>query len=242
MSFQIMSKGLEMYISKPFLLLNRNFAPIKTIFMKIIDKKLLKISLTYIEYLVEVAEMWQNGQTSTTGFNNGQTMLDYTADNLGRMYHLNETIQLIPEMQDYLSKLTKPMTWLTITEGWCGDASQVVPVFEKIATAQPLITHRIIFRDEHLDIIDAFLTDGARSIPKLIVLDDDGNVLTSWGPRPQALHDIVQVIKKDMDTMSKEEQKAYFENVKTTVHGWYDADKTVATQRELLQSLENLGV
>ena len=208
--------------------------------MTIINKNALKISLTYLEYLVEVAEMWQNGQTSTTDFNNSPAMLDYTADNLGRMYRLNDTAQLIPEMVTFLSKMTKPITFLTITEGWCGDASQVVPVFEKLAVAHPLIQHRIMYRDEHPDIMDAYLTEGARSIPKLIVLDDEGNILTSWGPRPQALQDIVQKIKVNMTAMSKEERKANIESVKKTVHGWYDADKTVATQRELLAVLEGV--
>jgi hypothetical protein len=208
--------------------------------MKKIDKQLLKISLTYIEYLVEVAEMWQHGETSTTGFQNTPDILAYTADNLARMYRLNETAQLTPDMQAFLSKMTQPMTWLTITEGWCGDASQVVPVFNKIAEYQPLITLRIIFRDEHLDIMDAFLTDGGRSIPKLIVLDEEGNVLASWGPRPKALHDAVQAVKKDMATMSKEERKAQFEETKAQVHAWYGADKTMQTQRELLAMLEGV--
>lgn len=209
--------------------------------MTIIDKKILKISLTYIEYLVEVAEMWQHGQTSTTGFNNSPAMLDYTADNLGRMYRLNQTTQLTPEMQAFLEKMTQPTTWLTITEGWCGDASQIVPVFEKIAEAQPLITHRIIFRDEHPDIMEAFLTDEGRSIPKLIVLDEDGNVLATWGPRPQALQDIVQEAKKNMASMTKEEKKVHFETIKGAVHSWYAADKTIGTQRELLAALENIS-
>ena len=210
--------------------------------MTTININTLKISLTYLEYLVEVAEMWQHGQTSTTGFNNSPAMLDYTADNLGRMYRLNDTTQLIPEMQAFLAKMTKPTTFLTITEGWCGDASQVVPVFEKIAVTQPLITHRIMFRDEHLDIMDAFLTDDGRSIPKLIVLDEEGQVLTSWGPRPQALQDIVQEIKADMAAMTKEERKTYIESVKSTVHSWYDKDKTVGTQRELLAVFEGANL
>ena len=206
--------------------------------MTSINKNTLKISLTYLEYLVEVAEMWQHGQTSTTGFNNSPAMLNYTADNLSRMYRLNDTVQLLPEMAAFLSKMTKPTTFLTITEGWCGDASQVVPVFEKMAVAQPLIKHRIMYRDEHSEIMDAFTTEGGRSIPKLIVLDEEGNVLTSWGPRPQALQDIVQTIKADMTEMTKEERKVNIESVKKTVHDWYDADKTVATQRELLAVLE----
>jgi hypothetical protein len=208
--------------------------------MTTIDRNSLKISLSYIEYLVEVAEMWRQGDTSTTGFRNDTDMLAYTADNLGRMYRLNETAQLIPEMADFLSKMTKPTTWLTITEGWCGDASQVVPVFQKIADSQPLITHCILYRDEHLDIMDAFLTDGGRSIPKLIVLDEEGNVLTTWGPRPQLLHDFIQGLKSDMATMSKEDRKAAFEKGKSALHSWYDTDKTVQTQRELLAALESI--
>ena len=208
--------------------------------MTSISKNTLKISLTYLEYLVEVAEMWQHGETSTTGYNNSPAVLDYTADNLSRMYRLNDTIKLLPEMAVFLSKMTKPVTFLTITEGWCGDASQVVPVFEKMALAQPLITHRIMYRDEHPEIMDAFITEGGRSIPKLIALDEEGNVLTSWGPRPQALQDIVQKIKVDMTAMTKEERKANIESVKKTVHGWYSADKTVATQRELLATIEGI--
>ncbi len=72
------------------------------------------------------------------------------------------------------------------------------------------------------------------------MLDEDGQVLTSWGPRPQALQDIVQKIKADMALMTKEERKAHIQSVKATVHGWYDADKTVATQRELLAAIEGV--
>ncbi len=208
--------------------------------MTIIDKNLLKISHSYIEFLVDVAEMWQHGQTSTTGFKNDADMLAYTADNLGRMYRWNETAQLIPEMQAFLSKMTQPMTWLTITEGWCGDSSQVVPVFNKIAEYQPLINLRIIYRDEHLDIMDAFLTDEGRSIPKLLVLDEEGNVLGTWGPRPMFLHEVVQSAKKDMASMSKEQRKAHYAAIKALVHAQYAVDKTVSTQRELLALLESV--
>ena len=205
--------------------------------MTTININTLKISLTYLEYLVEVAEMWQHGQTSTTGFNNSPAMLDYTADNLGRMYRLNDTTQLIPEMQAFLAKMTKPTTFLTITEGWCGDASQVVPVFEKIAVTQPLITHRIMFRDEHLDIMDAFLTEEGRSIPKLIVLDEKGMVLSSWGPRPQALQDMMMLQKAKLLALPKGERKAYFDIIKTEVQQWYNNDKTISIQKEILNTI-----
>ncbi len=208
--------------------------------MTSIQSSILENSMTYTEYVAIAEGLVKSGHTSTTGFNNGKTMLQYASDNIARMQKLNETTELTSETVEILSKMTKSVTLLDITEGWCGDASQVCPVIEKVAQAQPLITHRVIFRDEHLDIIDAFLTDGGRSIPKIVALDADNNVLGAWGPRPQVLQGIVQMHKKDMQQMSKEEQKVHFEAVKNLVHDWYDADKTVETQRELMQFLVSL--
>ena len=201
--------------------------------MTTIEKSILDNSMTYAEYVSIAEGLVKSGHTSTTGFTNSPKILAYAADNIARMKRLDASVELTSETLKKLSKITKPIILLDITEGWCGDASQVCPVLEKVAEAQPLITHRVVFRDEHLDIIDAFLTNGGRSIPKIVALDADGNVLGSWGPRPQALQDIVQANKKAMEQMPKEARKAQFEVVKALVHNWYDADKTVETQREL---------
>ena len=205
--------------------------------MTTIAQTVLDSSMTYADYVRRVEELWQNGHTSTTGFNNGKTMMQYTADNLGRMNRLNKNIVLGIETIEKLSKITKPIILLDITEGWCGDASQVCPVVEKIAQAQPLLSHCVIFRDEHLDIMDSFLTDEGRSIPKIIALDTEGVVLGAWGPRPKVLQDLVQSHKKDMLQMSKEEQKVHYFFVRDLVHNWYDSDETKETQRELANFL-----
>ena len=205
-----------------------------------IEKSILDNSMTYAEYVSIAEGLVKSGHTSTTGFTNSPKILEYAADNIARMKRLDASIELTAETLEKLSKITKSIILLDITEGWCGDASQVCPVIEKIAEAQPLVTHRVIFRDEHLDIMDAFLTAGGRSIPKIVALDAEGNVLGSWGPRPQVLQELVLANKKEMQQMSKEEQKAYYETVKAVVHGWYDADKTVETQREFVAFLENV--
>jgi hypothetical protein len=80
--------------------------------------------------------------------------------------------------------------------------------------------------------MDAFLTDGGRSIPKTVILDDNGKVLNAWGPRPTGLQIIVDDLRQKMSLMTKEEKKAYFEDVKKVVHDWYNNDKTAQIQRE----------
>ena len=60
------------------------------------------------------------------------------------------------------------MIWLIITEGWCGDAAQCIPTIEKIAAESKNIETHYVLRDENLDLIDEYLTNNARSIPKLI--------------------------------------------------------------------------
>jgi hypothetical protein len=205
--------------------------------MKKIDLSTLANVLNYKEYVALFENLMAKGEVSTKGTYSGKDMLDYTAYNLQVMAQLDETTQLSEETLTKLRKIDKPVTWLVITEGWCGDAGQIVPVLEHMAQQNPNISHKIILRDEHLEIMDAFLTDGGRSIPKLIVLDENGHVLTSWGPRPKALHTIVLKQKEKLQAMPKEERKAYFNVVKKEVQAWYDADKTESIQREVLETM-----
>lgn len=200
--------------------------------MKNIQLDSLENRMTYAEYLAKTINLLKQGKTSTTEIKPNPTIHLYTEQNVERMQNLDKSMVLAAETLEKLSKITEKQTWLTISEGWCGDASQVVPVIERMAAANPNITHQLIFRDEHLDVIDAFLTDGGRSIPKTVVLDADGNVLNAWGPRPSGLQIVVDELRQKMSAMTKEAQKAYFEDIKKIVHDWYAKDKTASTQRE----------
>jgi hypothetical protein len=111
-----------------------------------------------------------------------------------------------------------------ITEAWCGDAANIVPVFNQVELANPAIKVRFILRDDHLDIMDLYLTNGGRSIPKMVVLDADGKEVGTWGPRPaeaQALMDEWKAL--DMPYKEKAEK----------LQLWYARNRTVAIQTEL---------
>jgi len=116
-------------------------------------------------------------------------------------------------------------TWLVISEGWCGDAAFNLPMMAAIEKAMPeKIQLRLLFRDSNLDVIDTNLTDGGRSIPKLIVLSEDLKELGHWGPRPAPL----QILMKEW----KSEGLGIKELI-PKVHEWYDADQTNTVQEEL---------
>lgn len=116
--------------------------------------------------------------------------------------------------------------WLVISEFWCGDAAQIMPVIEAltIASGGGLET-RVVFRDENPALIDAFLTNGSRSVPKIIQLNDQFQVLGSWGPRPKAAQDLVIQLKSNPETAA---------NYSEWLHKWYADDHQRTTQKELL--------
>jgi len=117
-------------------------------------------------------------------------------------------------------------TWLVLTEGWCGDAAFNVPMLSAIEKIMPAkVKLRILFRDSNLDIMDANLTDGGRSIPKLVVLDQNLNQLGNWGPRPAALQLLMKAWKAEgLD----------LKHIIPKVHEWYNADDTQSLQQELV--------
>ena len=147
------------------------------------------------------------------------------------MTRLDKTIQLSHETLLALKKNDKPITWLVLTEGWCGDAAQALPVINKIANESDLITLKIIFRDEHEELMGHFLTNQGKSIPKLIVLNSENNVLNTWGPRPNIATKMVQDYKNahgQLDAAFKQELQV-----------WYNKDKGVNIQENMVGLLTN---
>jgi hypothetical protein len=173
-------------------------------------------------------------QHKTTGPQQSAELTEYTKLNVQRMRRLDKTVHLLPAVQVALARLRQSYVWLIITEGWCGDASQIVPVFEAIAQASGgKITTHYVLRDEHPDLMNQYLTNGARSIPKLVVLEPGTlREITHWGPRPAPAQKLLLDLKA---------QGATHEQYAEQVHGWYAHDKTQTTQGELLTLLQQLG-
>jgi hypothetical protein len=172
-------------------------------------------------------------QNLTTGTNQTEHILQYARLNIQRMRRVDKTIVLLPELREALAGLQQRYVWLTLTEGWCGDAAQIVPVLEAIVKASDgKLESRYLLRDENLDLMDRYLTGGGRSIPKLLVLHADTlTEAATWGPRPAPAQAMYQELKS---------QNLPFEEFAIRLHGWYAHDKTQSTQRELLALMRAL--
>ncbi len=175
----------------------------------------------------------------TTGPDQSPAMIEYTKLNIARMKRLDKTTRLEEDVVASLQAIDRPLTWLVLTEGWCGDAAQIVPVMQKMADQSDHIELRLLLRDEHPEIMDAFLTNGARSIPKLIILDQGNQtVLGEWGPRPEVVQNMVMAGKEQsLATTSDEGRSSIWNEVKIESQKWYARDKTRSTQREVLAAV-----
>jgi hypothetical protein len=203
--------------------------------MEYIPKIALDGAMSYPEYRQLVTGLWKEGKT--TGEKQSPELLEYAGLNEQRMNRIEKTFRLDAEVEKWLKAIDQPVIWLTLTEGWCGDASQILPVIHGLALQNQHITLKFLLRDEHLDIMDAFLTNGARSIPiTIFVSPEDGRVLGSWGSRPAAAQALMLEFKKRMlDAPDAATKAALYDEAKTAVHAWYAHDRTVSIQQELLK-------
>lgn len=196
-----------------------------------ITQEIFNTGYTYADYRSMVDDKLAQGQT--TGPQQTPELVDYTKLNVQRMHRLDKTITISEEVAERLSTLKCNIHWLVLTEAWCGDAAQNVPVLAKMAEASPNITLRLLLRDEHLDIMDNFLTNGGRAIPKLIVLDGDFNVTGTWGPRPAEIQ--AQVME------NKRTGAMPYSEFAIEVQKWYARNKGIALQHEMLEAMEDAG-
>jgi len=205
--------------------------------MKNIPASVIEQAYNYKKYRTLVDTLF--AENKTTGTDHSPAMLNYTKLNLSRMNRLDKRSRLTNTTIETVAKINRPVIWLVLTEGWCGDAAQIVPVLNHMAATNDNITLRFILRDENLAIADAFLTNGARAIPKVLVLDATTlEVLTTWGPRPAEMQKMVMDAKAaSLATADKAEQKAISEASANNLHLWYAKDKTKTIQEEFLEVL-----
>lgn len=187
-------------------------------------KEYLEKSMSYAEYIKLIDDLLLDGKT--TGENQSEAMFNYGKLNRQRMHRLEKTVLLNESLREKLQNNKRKMIWLVITEGWCGDAAQNIPIIEKIAAESDLIETRYVLRDENLELMDAYLTNNARSIPKLIALDAETlQELGTWGPRPQLAMEYFYEMKAQ-----NLEKPQMMENLQR----WYNADKNQAIQDEFV--------
>jgi hypothetical protein len=187
-------------------------------------------SYSFDAYKSLVADLVVQGKTS--GPEQREDLVHYTELNARRMKRIEKTTTLTADLMGTLSQLNESLTWIIISEAWCGDAAQIVPVLAAIAEKSEWIEMNIILRDEHLAVMDQYLTNGGRSIPKLICLDQQFQEVFTWGPRPQKIQQVVLETKAEGIT----DHAVLIERIQNA----YNQDKTASIQFELNELLKTV--
>lgn len=195
---------------------------------QVITPKHIEKAMNYEQYLQLTEQLLQENRT--TGDNHSPAMIEYTRLNDRRMKRLNKTVVLDQLVMDRLNTLNKPWIWLILTEAWCGDAAQNIPVLAKMAEQNENIELKLILRDENPEVMDAYLTEGGRSIPKMICLTPELEEIGTWGPRPEPVQQMVRDFKKEENS----DYKVFLEKVQL----WYARDKTMTMQAEMIPLLD----
>jgi hypothetical protein len=200
--------------------------------MKKIIQKSLESAISYQGYRSLVSDLLADGKS--TGPNQSEAITNYSLLNDKRMKRLDKTIKISEETKEAFKQITKKQTWLLISEGWCGDAAQNIPVINKMVEENENIDLKIVLRDDHLELMDLFLTHGGRAIPKLIVVDEEQNVLHTWGPRPAVATKMVADYKEEHGSVDAEFKK--------DLQVWYNKDKGQSIQEDFVNSLTENAV
>jgi Thioredoxin len=157
--------------------------------------------------------------------NSDSKIKEYISLNQYRMHRVEKTFALSDKLRQEIEALNNKTCWLVLTEHWCGDASQILPALHKIETASyGKIEMKLVYRDQNLKLMDQYLTNNGRSIPKLIQLDSNYNVTGVWGPRPAFAQKLVNELKSNpatADTYANE------------LHLWYAKDKQKSLEIEI---------
>lgn len=174
-----------------------------------------------------------SGKETSPPYDN-EGYVNYVTLNDSRQNRWLKRGEIMPELRAHIESISEPQQWILITEPWCGDAAHSSPFLFMASELSDKIEFKVNLRDGEDSLIDQYLTNGtSKSIPILVVRDKDGNDLFHWGPRPKDAQEILTRQKLD-DSRTDEEKKIEFQ-------AWYNQNKGVDVQKELLELLESVG-
>lgn len=192
-----------------------------------VSRQVLDTAISYSQYFQSLQERVEQSQTPQN--QKEELYLKYYLLGFKRMKRLNKKAQLTAKTKAFLQNVQHKQTWLVITEGWCGDAAHTLPYLHNMSNLNNNISLKIIYRDNN-NVIDHYLTNGDKSIPKLIAFDDEHNELFTWGPRPQHIQESYLRMKKD---------KMPFDDITKSLQLLYNKDEGLGLQKELCSLLQN---
>ena len=184
-------------------------------------KNYLQKGIGYDQYKKQMAE--------DLALNPDLKIKEYINLNQRRIHRVEMTYTPSPEMIKQVKNLKHKTYWLILTEHWCGDASQTLPALNAIAhLSEGKIEMRLVYRDKNDELMNAYPTNGKRSIPKLIQLDEHLNVTGIWGPRPTVAQKLVKELKSNPATAT---------TYASELHLWYAKNKQQDLEKEVVQLL-----
>lgn len=199
--------------------------------MKEIIKKSLEKSFSYTEYRNHVSNKLSQGEV--TGNEQSEHLLKYSELNVVRMNRLDKTLTVHEDVTEKISSIKSKLIWLVLSEGWCGDAAQLLPIINKKAELSENIKLKVLLRDENEELMNQFLTNGGKAIPKLIIIEEETlEVLDHWGPRPEGASKLINDYKATHGIVD--------EIAKTELQKWYLQDKGFSTQKEIIEKVEEI--
>jgi hypothetical protein len=177
--------------------------------------------ISYAEYKEQMAD--------DLASNSDIKIKEYISLNQHRMHRVEKTFAMSDTLTQEVQNLQNKTYWLVLTEHWCGDASQILPALHKIEyVSEGKIEMKLVYRDQNLELMDQYLTNNGRSIPKLIQLDSKYNVIGVWGPRPAIAQKLVKELKSNPTTA---------DTYANQLHLWYAKDKQKSLEIEISELL-----
>ena len=182
--------------------------------------------MDYAQYNLLFKQLVEEGRSTGEP---DQEKVEYTKLNFSRTKRLDKTAKISSKQAEVFENISAKQTWLVISEPWCGDAAQTLPFLNKIAQLSENIDLKIVLRDENLELMDQFLTNGSQSIPMVIMLDEQLEVIQHWGPRSNAATKVV--------TDYKEKHGKIDDAFKEMLQVWYNNDKGISIVNDLVETM-----
>lgn len=196
-----------------------------------IKNRLIEKGMSYTEYISSTIE--EIADTNLSELKEKElSRFNFKSLNLKRSSRITRTYQVSPDLKKIIADISEPQIWMVITENWCGDSAQNLPCIAAIARENIMINLVIILRDSNPDIMDEFLTNGTRSIPKLIAFNNAGEELFRWGPRPGAAIDLINQWKDQ-----GMEKSVWMEKL----HIWYSKNKGTELEKDFIELMKPVG-
>lgn len=200
--------------------------------METIIEKSLHTAKSYQEYKALILELLEQGRS--TGPVQNEARFNFSKINNQRMKRLDKQTRLSEETVKITEKVNRDFTWLVLTESWCGDAAQTLPVINKFSEVSEKIDLKVVLRDENDELMNHFLTDGNKSIPKLIVIENKTKrVVSSWGPRSEKASKLIKDYKVENGKVD--------DKIKKDLQVWYNQDKGRQIEKEMVDLLKQIG-